>query len=118
MRRKAILLAMMGVVLAVGTGVSLAAVLVGDFAGSTDAGSYLENNSGPVEVRSVSPGGRDNEVRSSANQLAAHPNERLEEGASYYHEDEERLQADDDKGNDSGNQGELAAAQDDGEAED
>jgi hypothetical protein len=118
MRRKLILLAVMGIVLAGGTGVSLAAVLVSDLAGSAGAGSFLEKNSGPAEVRSVSPGGRDNEVRSSAYRLAARPDKLPEESASYDHEDEERLQANDEEGNSGAYQGIQDREQDDAETED
>jgi hypothetical protein len=117
MRRKAILLAVMGIVLVVGTGVSLVAVLVSDPAGSAGVGSYLEKNSAPAEVRSVSPGGSDNEVHSSAYRLAARPEKLPEEDASYDHEDKEFLQADD-EGHDVVLQGAQDREQDNADTQD
>jgi hypothetical protein len=115
MRGKAILLAMMGIVLMVGTGVSLAAVLVGD---PTGIGSDLAANRGPTVDRSVSPGGRDDAARSSAYRLASHSEELPEEDISYDHEDEELLQADDEDRYHPGEGWESADEQDDGEIED
>ena len=118
MSRKAILLAAMGVVLVVGIGMSLAAVLVSDPAGAGGAGSGLEKNSGPAEVRRVSPGGSDNEVHSSASWLAASSDEPTEQDARYDREDEELLQANDDEGHDVVLQGAQDQERDDADTED
>jgi hypothetical protein len=118
MKRKAILLAVMGIILVVGTGVSLATVLISDPAGAGGAGSALATNGGPTGDRSVSPGGSDNEIRSSAYWLAASSDEPTEQDARYDREDEEHLQANDDDRYDVGDQGEQDQERDDADTED
>jgi hypothetical protein len=118
MKRKAILLAVMGIILVVGTGVSLTTVLISDPTGAGGAGADLATNSGPIGVRSISPGGSDNEIRSSAYWLAASSDEPPEQDARYDREDEELLQANDDDRYDVGEQGEQDQERDDADTED